>query len=37
MKKDLTRQFTMFFNYKNKFVKITSYKVVPRKDDKVNE
>lgn len=31
MKKNLSRQFTMFFNKDGKFVKITSYKVTPKK------
>lgn len=31
MKKNLNRQFTMFFNKDGKFVKITSYKVTPKK------
>ena len=33
MKKDLSRQFTMFFNHKNKYVKIVSYKAIARKDE----
>ena len=31
MKKNLSRQFTMFFNKDGKYVKITSYKVAPKK------
>lgn len=31
MKKNLSRQFTMFFNKDGKYVKITSYQVTPKK------
>lgn len=31
MKKNLSSQFTMFFNKDGKYVKITSYKVSPKK------
>lgn len=33
-KKNLTRQFTMFFNKNGKYVRITSYKAVPHSFDK---
>lgn len=32
-KKDLSRQFTMFFNKGGKYVRITSYKVISREKE----